>query len=76
MTYIRGVASTRQACCQPGTFIAKLFSVAYHEELTNYDLILKDAGTPFLGTPFPWLKGIRKGGPKNRLLSSDSEVTL
>ena len=31
-------------------------SVAYHEELSNDDLILKDAKAPFPGTPLPWLK--------------------
>ena len=39
-------------------YSTKLFAIAYHDELTIYDLILKDAGTPFLGTPLPWLKSL------------------
>ena len=34
----------------------RLFAVAYLQELISCDLISKDAGTPFLGTPFPELK--------------------
>ena len=30
--------------------------MAYPEELSNYDLILKDAKTPFPGTPLTWRK--------------------
>ena len=39
---------------------------SYHEELINYDLILKDAGTPFLGTPFPELKQMLTAGASHR----------
>ena len=36
--------------------LTELFALAYFQELINYDLILKDAGAPFLGTPFPELE--------------------
>ena len=34
----------------------KLFAVADFQELINYDIVLNDAGTPFLGTSFPELR--------------------
>ena len=53
---LRGPIATAIASAIARAFsacIAMLFAVAYLQELTNNDLILKKAGTPFLGTLFP-----------------------
>ena len=40
--------------------------------LINYDVILKDAGTPCLGTPFPELKAFPSAAPRPRRGSPDT----
>ena len=68
---LRGLSGDSQGTLRGLSGDSQLFAVAYFQYLINYDLILKDAGTPFLGTPFPELKSQavgRVGEPAARSL--------
>ena len=53
-------------------YLTKWVAVACLQEFINYDLILKDAGTYLLGTPFPELKA----APAVRVLINFSRLSI